>query len=161
MKLVKTASGKKIIRMSKKEWQSIGKKAGWMKVAQSRGGRLDSPAKAIDIIKDEFGNGNFINIFQAQNDFSKSVEPLSIKITNLYKGYRTPASYPVVQQGRDTNTIAFNPDGSGNEWFELYGFLNSTFDWEGSKQEGRGIGYDAAPQSTYSYEELEVIEERK
>tara|TARA_R110000824_G_scaffold148242_3_gene317854 strand:+ start:42262 stop:42795 length:534 start_codon:yes stop_codon:yes gene_type:complete len=30
MKLVKTASGKQTIRMSKKEWQSIGKKAGWV-----------------------------------------------------------------------------------------------------------------------------------
>jgi len=30
MKLVKTASGKTNIKMSQKEWQSIGKKAGWM-----------------------------------------------------------------------------------------------------------------------------------
>jgi len=33
MKLVKTASGKKQLKISKKEWESIGKKAGWMKVA--------------------------------------------------------------------------------------------------------------------------------
>ena len=32
MKLIKTASGK--IRISKKEWQSIGKKAGWTKIAK-------------------------------------------------------------------------------------------------------------------------------
>jgi len=32
MKVVKTASGKKSIKISKKEWQSIGKKAGWTKV---------------------------------------------------------------------------------------------------------------------------------
>ena len=31
MKLVRTASGKKQLKMSKKEWTSIGKKAGWMK----------------------------------------------------------------------------------------------------------------------------------
>jgi hypothetical protein len=30
MKLVKTASGKKAIKLSKKEWVSIGKKAGWL-----------------------------------------------------------------------------------------------------------------------------------
>jgi len=30
MKLVKTASGKSVIKMSKSEWQSIGKKAGWL-----------------------------------------------------------------------------------------------------------------------------------
>ena len=33
MKLVKTASGKQTIKISKSEWTSIGKKAGWMKVA--------------------------------------------------------------------------------------------------------------------------------
>jgi len=30
MKIIKTASGKKTIKISKKEWTSIGKKAGWM-----------------------------------------------------------------------------------------------------------------------------------
>ena len=30
MKIIKTASGKKTIKMSKKEWAGIGKKAGWM-----------------------------------------------------------------------------------------------------------------------------------
>lgn len=33
MKLVKTASGKKTIRISKSEWLSVGKTAGWMKEA--------------------------------------------------------------------------------------------------------------------------------
>ena len=31
MKITKTASGKKKIKMSQKEWQTIGKKAGWVK----------------------------------------------------------------------------------------------------------------------------------
>ena len=34
MKVIKTASGKKQIKISKNEWESIGKKAGWMKVAE-------------------------------------------------------------------------------------------------------------------------------
>ena len=34
MKLVKTANGKKQIKISKSEWKSIGKKAGWMKKAE-------------------------------------------------------------------------------------------------------------------------------
>jgi len=34
MKLVKTASGKKTLKMSKSEWQNVGKKAGWNKKAQ-------------------------------------------------------------------------------------------------------------------------------
>ena len=33
MKLIKTASGKKQIKMSRKEWETIGKTAGWMKEA--------------------------------------------------------------------------------------------------------------------------------
>ena len=34
MKLIKTASGKKKLRMSKKDWKKIGKQAGWMKKSQ-------------------------------------------------------------------------------------------------------------------------------
>ena len=34
MKIVKTASGKQNIKISKKEWTNIGKKAGWMKKAE-------------------------------------------------------------------------------------------------------------------------------
>ena len=36
MKIIKTASGKRQIKISKKEWQSIGKKAGWVE-AESYG----------------------------------------------------------------------------------------------------------------------------
>ena len=38
MKVIKTASGKNRIKMSRKEWASIGKKAGWIKEA---GGEID------------------------------------------------------------------------------------------------------------------------
>ena len=34
MKITKSASGKKEIRISKSEWENIGKQAGWMKQAQ-------------------------------------------------------------------------------------------------------------------------------
>ena len=34
MKLIKTASGKQRIKISKSEWESIGRTAGWMKEAQ-------------------------------------------------------------------------------------------------------------------------------
>ena len=42
MKVVTASNGKQTVRMSKKEWQDIGKKAGWMKKAQEIGGELDS-----------------------------------------------------------------------------------------------------------------------
>jgi hypothetical protein len=35
MKIVKVASGKNKIKISKKEWLELGKKAGWMKIAQN------------------------------------------------------------------------------------------------------------------------------
>ena len=38
MKLIKQASGKKILKMSKIEWEAMGKKAGWMTTAQSHDG---------------------------------------------------------------------------------------------------------------------------
>lgn len=34
MKIVTASNGKKTVRMSKKEWESLGKKAGWMKVSE-------------------------------------------------------------------------------------------------------------------------------
>jgi len=43
MKIIKTASGKKQIKISKSEWESIGKKAGWTKEAQSGSIRYRQP----------------------------------------------------------------------------------------------------------------------
>lgn len=34
MKLIKTASGKQQLKISRKEWEDIGEKAGWMKLAE-------------------------------------------------------------------------------------------------------------------------------
>lgn len=39
MKIVKTASGKQIVKLSKKEWTNIGEKAGWIKTAELIDGR--------------------------------------------------------------------------------------------------------------------------
>ena len=35
MKILKTASGKQTIKLSKKEWTNIGKKAGWMEKTET------------------------------------------------------------------------------------------------------------------------------
>jgi len=60
MKLIKTASGEKQIKMSKKEWQSIGKKAGWMKSASGElemGIKVEKEHKNIyDELKKKFGD---------------------------------------------------------------------------------------------------------
>ena len=57
MKLIKTASGKSRIKLSKKEWTNIGKKAGWIKKAQSNATFTDIEQQieqlAIDKLKND------------------------------------------------------------------------------------------------------------
>ena len=64
MKLVKTASGKKSVKMSKREWQSIGKTAGWMKKAS---GSWSSELTPCDICKTELKNEE--SFYDAETDF--------------------------------------------------------------------------------------------
>ena len=51
MKIIKTANGKKKIKISKSEWTNIGKKAGWMKTSQV--------VKAFTWIDDYKGSGTW------------------------------------------------------------------------------------------------------
>jgi hypothetical protein len=60
MKLVKSASGKTSIRMSKSEWESYGKKAGWLdkqvgwlKEAQEQEFAGKSKEELVDLLKQE------------------------------------------------------------------------------------------------------------
>jgi len=52
MKLIKTASGKKKIKISKFEWQNIGKQTGWMKTAM--------PVGLSDDIRQQLGESNWL-----------------------------------------------------------------------------------------------------
>jgi len=54
MKLVKTASGKQTIKISKSEWKAIGKKAGWNKTAF-----YGSTHKSFDPDEDYPGKGEY------------------------------------------------------------------------------------------------------
>ena len=58
MKVIKTASGKSKIKISKKEWESIGKKAGWMKKADV-GDRFDKGLTYACVIKSPDGVNEF------------------------------------------------------------------------------------------------------
>jgi hypothetical protein len=49
MKLVKNASGKKTIKISKKEWENLGKKAGWIKSAMPL--MMDAKVRKIDTVE--------------------------------------------------------------------------------------------------------------
>ena len=54
MKLTKTASGKSKIKISRKEWESIGKKVGWMKTAMDwEQYMLDNPRRWRDVPLDD------------------------------------------------------------------------------------------------------------
>jgi hypothetical protein len=77
MKLTKTASGKQKIRMSRKEWQNIGKKAGWMK-------------KANDMID---GSG----IIDGQQNFDKFIKDNKLK---LLMDIDNTATYQSIENGR-------------------------------------------------------------
>ena len=58
MKIV-SAAGKKSIKMARKEWESIGKKAGWMKQSSINHAQLDSYIKTIMEKGESLGhNGN-------------------------------------------------------------------------------------------------------
>jgi len=84
MKLVKTASGKKL-KISKKEWQSIGKKAGWMKKAREEGFEGKSPQIQENIKKvapnpDAFSGNDSCAICKAKvNPETDFKDELSIK----------------------------------------------------------------------------------
>jgi hypothetical protein len=60
MKVIKTASGKKQIKMSKKEWLTIGKTAGWMKVASEKERTLEEIDRLIEQEKQYRGRGSDI-----------------------------------------------------------------------------------------------------
>ena len=59
MKIIKTASGKSKIKISKKEWQSIGKKAGWMDKEADYGDRFDKGLTYKAVIESPDGVNEF------------------------------------------------------------------------------------------------------
>jgi len=70
MKLVKTASGKQTIKMSKPEWQSIGKKAGWMKKAMwdDAGDRAAEDDEAYSMVLEKAKEAVAAMTLAVQND---------------------------------------------------------------------------------------------
>ena len=80
MKIIKTASGKQTIKISKREWQSIGKTAGWF------------PSKSKVPSKGEFGAG-------LNADAMKLLAQYGIDATELFR-YDTPETgYPALNAG--------------------------------------------------------------
>jgi hypothetical protein len=62
MKLIKTASGKKTIKLSKSEWELIGKKAGWIKKASNINfEELEEMARDLYPELDDMGLNNIVD----------------------------------------------------------------------------------------------------
>lgn len=93
MKITKAVSGKKRIKISKKEWKSIGKKAGWTKKASN----------FEDVMSENMErNGNDISAFLSWENFIacvQEVEPIiATKIAQLASDSTElwPAAYSVM-----------------------------------------------------------------
>ncbi len=76
MKVVIASNGKKTIKMSKKEWQSIGEKAGWTKKAKG-----DNPVSIFELVEDWKNEGYGIALVDRSTN--KVVSP-----------YVDPSDYP-------------------------------------------------------------------
>lgn len=93
MKILKTANKKTKIVLSKKEWESIGKKANWIKVSSAT---IDKPIipDAINALSKEpnavkFNDkANFDNFLKEQKYFSPSYSHCYYSIEDLEASYR-------------------------------------------------------------------------
>ena len=96
MKIIKTASGKKTIKMSKKEWQSIGKKAGWMKKAENIG----SFDTTVTLIGDRDWSVSEIDDVLIQVYYSKSTGEIDyIEVLGEVSSSHGPVETTYVTQG--------------------------------------------------------------
>ena len=66
MKVIKTASGKNRIKMSKSEWTSIGKKAGWIKSANES---ERTPEEVANVMIQRNNSGYGIPIWEVISQF--------------------------------------------------------------------------------------------
>ena len=60
MKIVKASNGKTRLTLSKKEWQEIGRTAGWMKVAQSISLRDNATRESVEVYVNRSKEPHFI-----------------------------------------------------------------------------------------------------
>jgi len=75
MKIIKTASGKNTIRISKKEWESIGKKAGWMQEEME-----DMLGSDVEEYQDEFRKPTYPSAGELLSDYELSDILWGIKV---------------------------------------------------------------------------------
>ena len=82
MRILKTASGKKTVKISKSEWSDIGKKAGWIKMAQ------------FQVVDDDFNRSHYKDIigktFDSPPSYAhvKKINEMQEPISNEERGFK-------------------------------------------------------------------------
>jgi len=90
MKIIKTASGKKTIKISKKEWQSIGKIAGWHEEYLNRA--KQAQMKVVDY---EFNDSENVTLNIEEDGWLVDVNcSLSFDFESAQNGGHTDPSWP-------------------------------------------------------------------
>ena len=110
MKIIKTASGKKSVKLSKREWLNIGKKAGWIKKAQVEIGTN----ALIDQLK--------MMIYYAQqegNNCQVTIEPLEDHNPAQSHQSRNPALYFYEEDGEKQLIEEFSSGKEAQEFIEM------------------------------------------
>jgi hypothetical protein len=127
MKIIKTASGKRSIKLSKSEWQSIGKKAGWMKESQlnppqdkivdAGEAELEKYYESIKSFKD-FPPENDVNAEPSHEALMEDIEGVVYASPHIMAEFETKDMGKLLQ-----NTI----DWSGLDSFPV---LNETYNYD-------------------------------
>ena len=88
MKLTKIASGKQIVKLSKKDWLAIGKKAGWTKQAQLDANAIHSILKETLQSATNLSN-NFGKLKQSLGENGRQLEQLvGVHLNSLMDGLK-------------------------------------------------------------------------
>ena len=109
MKVIKTASGKNRIKISKSEWTSIGKKAGWMKEAMPMKTEDDLPSLGkgahISINDSDFDSYGelYITILCPSEEYGLSEIGNIFIAKTLYRGTKDPGRWDNTYYVTDVN----------------------------------------------------------
>jgi len=112
MKIIKTASGNQV-KMSKSEWQSIGKKAGWMKTADYEGSSKQKLNNIIEEIHSAMNGCAHTSI--AHDDAVRDLRELIQSYISSHEGYKKDI-YPEIWEILNRE----HPEGSWMEFDHIW-----------------------------------------
>jgi len=132
MKITKTASGKKSVKISKMEWLAIGKKAGWMRNAFTK------EAGFVQTLKNFFGLGEKAQpVAPGQSPNKYEEQPLKVGVSQVIDGIKID-NFTSNFEGRLSCNGFVHPHGSEALPFEAqfnYSFNFARFAQQNNLQE--------------------------